>query len=105
ARAHRQPITVRLVKGAYWDYETVIAQQRGWPIPVFSRKEETDAAFERLSLLLLDNLDYVTPAFGSHNVRSLAHAITQAAARGIDHDRYEVQVLRGMAEPLETALI
>ncbi len=29
------PVWVRLVKGAYWDYETVIAQAHGWPIPVF----------------------------------------------------------------------
>jgi RHH-type proline utilization regulon transcriptional repressor/proline dehydrogenase/delta 1-pyrroline-5-carboxylate dehydrogenase len=27
--------TVRLVKGAYWDYETITARQRGWPVPVF----------------------------------------------------------------------
>ncbi|MCA9056788.1 MAG: proline dehydrogenase family protein, partial [Planctomycetaceae bacterium] len=28
------PIWVRLVKGAYWDYETVVAEYRGWPCPV-----------------------------------------------------------------------
>ena len=34
-------------QGAYWDYETVIAAQNGWPVPVFTRKWETDASFER----------------------------------------------------------
>src|SRR2546430_3100591 len=43
ARAQKRRVTVRLVKGAYWDYETVIAGQRGWPIPVYSDKPETDA--------------------------------------------------------------
>ena len=28
-------VTVRLVKGAYWDYETINAEQRGWPCPVW----------------------------------------------------------------------
>lgn len=31
-----QPLTVRLVKGAYWDSETVWARQNNWPLPVFS---------------------------------------------------------------------
>ncbi len=36
-RTGRQ-VTVRLVKGAYWDYETINAEQQGWPVPVWSRK-------------------------------------------------------------------
>ena len=32
------PVWVRLVKGAYWDYETVIAAQNDWPVPVFTQK-------------------------------------------------------------------
>ncbi|HEY1921353.1 MAG TPA: proline dehydrogenase family protein, partial [Tepidisphaeraceae bacterium] len=39
-------VTVRLVKGAYWDFETVVAAQNGWPVPVFTDKAETDANFE-----------------------------------------------------------
>jgi len=41
------PVTVRLVKGAYWDYEIIHARQMGWPVPVFTSKPETDAGFER----------------------------------------------------------
>lgn len=40
ARRNAHPITVRLVKGAYWDYETILAQQRDWPIPVWSQKAD-----------------------------------------------------------------
>src|SRR5206468_7997278 len=66
------PVWVRLVKGAYWDYETVIAAQNDWPVPVFTRKWESDANFEKLSEFLLQNVDWLVPAFGSHNIRSLA---------------------------------
>src|SRR5262245_8119888 len=40
------PVWVRLVKGAYWDYETNMAAQLGWPVPVWTQKWETDANYE-----------------------------------------------------------
>ncbi|MBP8255682.1 MAG: proline dehydrogenase family protein [Opitutaceae bacterium] len=104
-RARGRPITVRLVKGAYWDYETVLANQRGWPVPVWSRKPESDANFELLSRLLLENIDVVTPAFATHNVRSCAYAIAQADRLGIDRRSYEFQALFGMADELKHALL
>ncbi len=97
-------VTVRLVKGAYWDYETVIAAQNGWPVPVFTRKWESDASFERQTDFLLDHSDWLVPAFGSHNVRSMAHAMAAAEARGVDPRRYEFQMLYGMADPLRDAV-
>jgi RHH-type proline utilization regulon transcriptional repressor/proline dehydrogenase/delta 1-pyrroline-5-carboxylate dehydrogenase len=105
ARARGRPLTVRLVKGAYWDSETILAQQRGWPVPVWSHKAESDANFEKLSALLLDNVDLITPAFASHNVRSCAHAIVQAERRGLDPRAYEFQALYGMADELKSALL
>ncbi|HKB90594.1 MAG TPA: proline dehydrogenase family protein, partial [Opitutaceae bacterium] len=105
ARRSNRPIGVRLVKGAYWDYETVIAQQRDWPVPVWSKKPESDANFEKLSRLLLENIDIVTPALASHNVRSCAHAIVQAERLGIDPRAYEFQALYGMADELKSALL
>ncbi|MGH7947005.1 MAG: proline dehydrogenase family protein, partial [Opitutaceae bacterium] len=84
ARRQRRPITVRLVKGAYWDYETILAQQRNWPVPVWAEKAETDASFEKLSLLLLEHGDLVAPAFATHNVRSCAHAVAQAERLSLD---------------------
>ncbi len=41
------PITIRLVKGAYWDYEVATARRLGWPEPVFLEKWQSDASFER----------------------------------------------------------
>jgi RHH-type proline utilization regulon transcriptional repressor/proline dehydrogenase/delta 1-pyrroline-5-carboxylate dehydrogenase len=104
-RRVNRPISVRLVKGAYWDYETVLARQRAWPVPVWSRKPESDANYEKLTAFLFDNIDVVTPAFASHNVRSCAHAIVQAGRRGLDPRAYEFQALYGMADELKSALL
>jgi RHH-type transcriptional regulator, proline utilization regulon repressor / proline dehydrogenase / delta 1-pyrroline-5-carboxylate dehydrogenase len=104
ARQHRRPIGIRLVKGAYWDYETILAQQRDWPVPVWSRKAESDANFEKLSVVLLENADLVMPAFATHNVRSCAHAIARAEQLKIDPRTYEFQALYGMADELKLAL-
>ncbi|HSY24981.1 MAG TPA: proline dehydrogenase family protein, partial [Polyangiaceae bacterium] len=105
ARKGNRPIGVRLVKGAYWDYENVLARQRGWPVPVWSRKAETDANYEALSVFLLENSDIVAPAFATHNVRSCARVLAEASRRGIDARAYEFQALFGMADTLKAALV
>jgi RHH-type proline utilization regulon transcriptional repressor/proline dehydrogenase/delta 1-pyrroline-5-carboxylate dehydrogenase len=105
ARAAKRRITIRLVKGAYWDYETVLAHQRHWPDPVFERKPESDANFEKLSSFLLENEDAVEAAFGTHNVRSIAHVLAQAERLGLDRRSFEFQMLYGMAEPIKAAVI
>src|SRR5690606_7487106 len=48
-------VSVRLVKGAYWDYETIHAEQQGWPVPVWGRKSDTDACFERMSAKFIEH--------------------------------------------------
>src|SRR6266576_1735451 len=104
-RQRRTRFTVRLVKGAYWDYERIKANQNGWPVPVFLQKPESDANFETLSRVLLENESVVTAAFGSHNVRSIAHAQAVADGLGIEPSRFEFQLLYGMAGPIKRALV
>jgi RHH-type transcriptional regulator, proline utilization regulon repressor / proline dehydrogenase / delta 1-pyrroline-5-carboxylate dehydrogenase len=99
-----EPVTVRLVKGAYWDAETVHARAEGWPVPVYEDKAETDANYERCVRLLHDHHGEVRAAFGSHNLRSLAYAVSYAQHRGIPDTGYEVQMLYGMAEPMHAAM-
>jgi len=105
ARQHSRRIGVRLVKGAYWDSEVAWAKQKNWAIPVYLEKAETDANYERLSRLLLENHDIIDAAFGSHNLRSLAHAIVAARNLGLPSGAYEIQMLYGMAEPVRQAII
>src|SRR5437868_5086105 len=96
---------VRLVKGAYWDYEKIKSTQNGWVVPVWLQKPESDANFERLTRILLENESIVTSAFGSHNVRSIAHAQALAEELQIDRSRFEFQFLYGMAGPIKRALV
>ena len=102
--ARARPVTVRLVKGAYWDTETVQAQAEGWPVPVFRHKEETDANYERCVRLLHDHHGDVRAAFGTHNLRSLAYAVEYARSKGIPDTGYEIQLLYGMAEQIHAAV-
>jgi RHH-type transcriptional regulator, proline utilization regulon repressor / proline dehydrogenase / delta 1-pyrroline-5-carboxylate dehydrogenase len=99
------PIAIRLVKGAYWDYETVMAKQNGWKIPVYTIKAESDAAFERQSRKILENSDICYFACGSHNIRSIAAVMETAIELGVPEERYEYQVLFGMAEPVRKGLL
>ena len=96
---------VRLVKGAYWDFEQIKSRQNGWGCPVFLQKPESDLNFELLTRILLENESVVTAAFGSHNVRSIAHAQALADQLGIDRSRFEFQLLYGMAGPVKRALV
>lgn len=103
ARTRGAPIAIRLVKGAYWDFERVVSAQNDWEFPLWTQKESSDACFEHLSRLLLDNTAVCLPAFGSHNIRSLSHACCYAERRGLTPKDFEIQVLYGMAEPIAQA--
>ena len=98
------PITIRLVKGAYWDYEVLRARQLGWPVPVYLHKGESDAGFERCARFLMENHEHLRPALGSHNIRSLSYAMAVAEALRVPDAAYEVQMLHGMGTPIERAL-
>jgi RHH-type transcriptional regulator, proline utilization regulon repressor / proline dehydrogenase / delta 1-pyrroline-5-carboxylate dehydrogenase len=97
-------VWIRLVKGAYWDYETVMAQQNGWPIPVWTQKWQSDACFERCTRFLMENYQHLCPAFGSHNIRSISHALAVAEELGVPKNRFEFQMLYGMADPVKESI-
>ncbi len=105
AKLRKTPFTVRLVKGAYWDFETIEAQQKGWEVPVFSNKNETDLNYEKASELLLKNDPLIKVAFASHNVRSIANALVQAEALKVPKQSFEIQMLYGMADPIKKSLV
>jgi len=104
AKGRGTPITVRLVKGAYWDQETIKAYQMGWVQPVFNHKQATDANYEQLTQLLLENHPYIYTAIASHNARSLAKAIAIAQSLQVPDRALEVQMLYGMGEKYAKAI-
>lgn len=105
ARQRGTPIWVRLVKGAYWDFESVIAAQNDWPLPVWAEKPQTDANFETQTAFLMEHHALLRPAIASHNVRSIAHALAQAQLHQVPPLGFEFQMLYGMAEPVKAALV
>jgi RHH-type proline utilization regulon transcriptional repressor/proline dehydrogenase/delta 1-pyrroline-5-carboxylate dehydrogenase len=103
-RARKRRALLRLVKGAYWDYEHVVNRRLGWPVPVFGNKGQTDANFELMTQLLLENTDCVRPAIATHNIRSISYAIAVAEKLGLPRNAFEFQMIHGMAEPVRAAL-
>lgn len=101
ARERGTRFTIRLVKGAYWDSETIEAKQRDWPTPVYTIKAESDANYENCASYLLENYKHIRVALASHNVRTLAAALVKAEQLGLPKNAFEIQMLYGMAEPIK----
>jgi RHH-type transcriptional regulator, proline utilization regulon repressor / proline dehydrogenase / delta 1-pyrroline-5-carboxylate dehydrogenase len=101
AAALNRKLTVRLVKGAYWDTEIKRAQERGLPdYPVFTRKAMTDLCYTACVKRLLAARNRLFPQFATHNALTVASIIEDAG--GIDG--FEFQRLYGMGEALYAAL-
>src|SRR5579863_5734749 len=102
AAAKKLRLTVRLVKGAYWDTEIKRAQERGLPdYPVFTRKAMTDLCYMACVKKLLGARARLFPQFATHNALTVASVIEDAG--GIEG--YEFQRIYGMGEALYDALI
>jgi RHH-type proline utilization regulon transcriptional repressor/proline dehydrogenase/delta 1-pyrroline-5-carboxylate dehydrogenase len=97
ARTHGRRMTVRLVKGAYWDSEIKRAQERGLDgYPVYTRKVTTDVSYLACVGRLFSHADVIYPQFATHNAHSIA-SVLELAPAGAD---YEFQRLHGMGRLL-----
>jgi len=105
AKQNTLPISIRLVKGAYWDYETIRAKQNGWDVPVYTIKAETDAAYERHARMILENHEFSYLECASHNIRSIFAVLETARELDVPEECYEFQVLYGMAESIRMGLL
>jgi RHH-type proline utilization regulon transcriptional repressor/proline dehydrogenase/delta 1-pyrroline-5-carboxylate dehydrogenase len=95
-------ITVRLVKGAYWDSEIKRAQERGLAgYPVFTRKPNTDVSYLACARLL-ESAERIYPQFATHNAHTIAHV---AELFGGDVGRFEFQRLHGMGAELYDGVV
>ena len=103
-------VTVRLVKGAYWDSETIHAEQFGWPVPVWGAKRDTDACFERMAQRFISStpatvgVGGVKLALGTHNARSIGAALAMLERAGLPTSALELQMLHGMGDALKSAV-
>jgi RHH-type proline utilization regulon transcriptional repressor/proline dehydrogenase/delta 1-pyrroline-5-carboxylate dehydrogenase len=105
ARSESLPISIRQIKGAYWDYEVALAEENNEPVPVYTIKAQSDIAFERAARKILQNSDICHLACASHNVRSVIALMETARMLDVGDDRLEFQVLYGMAEPFRKAIL
>ncbi len=101
AEAKNRRLTVRLVKGAYWDTEIKRGQERGLAdYPVFTRKPMTDLCYMACVKRLLAARNRLFPQFATHNALTVSSVIEDAGSV----DGFEFQRLYGMGEPLYDAL-
>lgn len=98
------PFQIRLVKGAYWDYEVIVARQNGWRVPVYLDKGATDQAYERVVNAVLKDAGSVKLAVASHNVRAHTYAESVRESQGLPSETLEHQTLYRTLEPLSQAL-
>ncbi|MCB2055820.1 MAG: bifunctional proline dehydrogenase/L-glutamate gamma-semialdehyde dehydrogenase PutA, partial [Geminicoccaceae bacterium] len=97
AQRSSRRIPVRLVKGAYWDYEIKRAQSEGIEdFPVFTRKVSTDVSYMACAHALLEGGDAFYPQFATHNAHTLSWVLEAAGNRS----GFEFQKLHGMGESL-----
>ncbi|MDB9967334.1 bifunctional proline dehydrogenase/L-glutamate gamma-semialdehyde dehydrogenase PutA [Gammaproteobacteria bacterium] len=96
----REKMHVRLVKGAYWDYEIKNAQVKGLNgYPVFTNKKLTDINYLVTAKQLIKTLN-LEASFATHN----AHTISAIASLAQDKmEQVEFQRLYGMGEALYSA--
>src|SRR5271163_4329352 len=97
ARTYGRRMTVRLVKGAYWDSEIKRAQERGLDgYPVYTRKVTTDVSYLACAGRLFNHADTIYPQFATHNAHSIA-SVLELAPKSAD---FEFQRLHGMGRLL-----
>lgn len=102
ARDAGRQMTVRLVKGAYWDSEIKRAQERGLAsFPVYTSKAATDASYLVCAQHLFAACDVIHPQFATHNAYTIAAVLDFAPAGAA----YEFQRLHGMGELLYAAVL
>ncbi|MGH8691423.1 MAG: bifunctional proline dehydrogenase/L-glutamate gamma-semialdehyde dehydrogenase PutA, partial [Burkholderiales bacterium] len=102
----RRRISVRLVKGAYWDGEIKRAQQLGMSdYPVFTRKSATDISYVACAKTLLSAPNFIYPAFATHNCRTVATILELCPPDKGGQGGFEFQKLFGMGDALYEALL
>ncbi|HYL00941.1 MAG TPA: bifunctional proline dehydrogenase/L-glutamate gamma-semialdehyde dehydrogenase PutA, partial [Steroidobacteraceae bacterium] len=100
ARDTGRRMTVRLVKGAYWDSEIKRAQERGLAsFPVYTSKAATDASYLEGVQRLFAAREVLYPQFATHNAYTAA-AVLALAPPGA---QFEFQRLHGMGDALYAA--
>src|SRR5690606_8626857 len=104
ARERKIRMPIRLVKGAYWDAETIEGEAHQFVPPQFLNKEESDIHFRQLCHKTLKNYDYLQLALASHNLQDHAFAESLRELRFPQAPIIEHQCLHMTYEALSNGL-
>jgi RHH-type proline utilization regulon transcriptional repressor/proline dehydrogenase/delta 1-pyrroline-5-carboxylate dehydrogenase len=104
ARLRGLNMPVRLVKGAYWDAETVEGDAYNFNAPQFLNKEETDIHFRQLIIQIFKGHPHIKLCLASHNFSDHAYARALKEINFPDIGEFEHQCLHMTYEALSTAL-
>lgn len=95
---------IRLVKGAYWDAETVEAEAHAHNAPEFLNKEETDINFRQMIDEIFKAYPHIKLCIASHNFSDHAFASALRETQYGHIDEIEHQCLHMTYEALSTAM-
>lgn len=102
AKRNHTKIMLRLVKGAYWDYEIKDSQLKGLQsYPVFTRKINTDISYLACAKKIIEHGNAFYPQFATHNAYTVAAILTMMGER----QDFEFQCLKGMGQALYDLLV
>ena len=98
--------TVRLVKGAYWDYEKIKAAQNGWRLSGLAAKAGERRELRSLHARSCSRTKSSSPPRSVRTTSAASRTRRRYAEQlGIDKSRFEFQLLYGMAGPIKRALV
>ncbi|WP_228568477.1 bifunctional proline dehydrogenase/L-glutamate gamma-semialdehyde dehydrogenase [Campylobacter sputorum] len=93
-----KPIKIRFVKGANMEAEETVASQKGWALPAFDKKVDTDSNYKKMLYFILENerYKYINIGIASHNIFEIAHAYTLISQSNA-LDSFTFEMLEGMS--------
>lgn len=93
-----KPIKIRFVKGANMEAEETIASQKGWMLPTFTKKVDTDSNYNKMLHFILENERYkhIHIGIASHNIFEIAYAYTIIKEAGA-LESFTFEMLEGMS--------
>ncbi|MCY4524336.1 MAG: bifunctional proline dehydrogenase/L-glutamate gamma-semialdehyde dehydrogenase, partial [Halobacteriovoraceae bacterium] len=104
AKERNVVMPLRLVKGAYWDAETIEAHAHGFDAPQFLNKEETDLNFRQLIISIFQKWPHVQLCLASHNFSDHCYAVRLKDRYFPDLPPIEHQCLHMTYEALSTGM-
>ena len=95
----KKPIKIRFVKGANMENEEAIASLKGWELPPFSKKIDTDSHYKKMLDFILqdENFKFINIGIASHNIFEIAYAYTRIKEAGA-LESFTFEMLEGMSE-------